>query len=157
MVLNFDQCIEKLSKKRPLFHNEKDFQLELAWLIKEEDKDKRYRIRLEYCFDEDDMEDDKRSYVDIAVFDEQLKKCALIELKYKTIEETIIEPISGEKYNLRNHGARDYGCYAVLSDLSRLEGKLGESIDGYIATQIYSCILTNDKRYKNGFRKKSLF
>ena len=154
MEFDLRQCIEELSKKRPLFHNEKDFQLELAWLIKEQDQEqKKYKVRLECFFD--DMENGKRSYVDIVVFDEQSKECALVELKYKTIAQSV--EIDGEKYNLRNQVARDEGCYAVLSDLSRLEGKLGEKIGAYTVKQIYSCILTNDNRYKKGFRKNTLF
>lgn len=119
---------------------------------RENDKDNKYNIRLEYCFP--DMEENKRSYVDIAVFDESAKECALIELKYKTEARSVI--IDGEMFNLMNQSARDYGSYAVLSDLSRLEGKLGDCVRECVVKQIHSIFLTNDKKYQTGF-KRGLF
>jgi hypothetical protein len=156
--MNFDinVYLNQLKKRRKLFHNERDLQFELAWEIQKQAKKNHYKIRLEYCFPE--MEENKRSYVDIAVFDEGTKECALIELKYKTksTEPNAIE-VDGETFNLKNQSARDYGSYAVLNDLNRLEGKLGDYVGDCEVKKIYSIFLTNDGKYEDGFKKNTLF
>lgn len=36
LTLNIDRVIYELSKRRPIFHSETDFQFSLAWIIKEQ-------------------------------------------------------------------------------------------------------------------------
>ena len=111
---NIKKIIELLSQRRPIFHNERDLQLEFALLLKE-----LYNsdVRLEYFYSLESANDkhNKRNYIDIVL--QNSNDCILIELKYKTKtpKETIIH--NGELFLLQNYGAQDYGCYSVLSDL----------------------------------------
>ena len=91
MNFDVDKLMQELSLKRKIFVSEADFQLELAWLIKE-----RYpmaTVRMEYSpqFNTD-------MHIDILVlFD---GKWFPIELKYKT--KGCRKIIDGEIYNLKN-------------------------------------------------------
>lgn len=144
---NIVEELESLSKRRPIFHNERDFQFEFALLLKE-----MYNcdVRLEYFYSTND-DSKKRCYIDIVLQNEN--ECILIELKYKTKEQKI--DYKGESFMLLNQAAQDFGCYYVLSDLSRIEriDKLGnKKVIAY-----YSVLLTNDSHYENGFRNGTLF
>jgi len=44
---NIEIIMSKLKEKRKIFVSEADFQLEMAWIIKEEYPDAK--VRLEYC------------------------------------------------------------------------------------------------------------
>ena len=149
---NIKKIIELLSQRRPIFHNERDLQFEFALLLKE-----LYNsdVRLEYFYSLESANDkhNKRNYIDIVL--QNSNDCILIELKYKTKtpKETIIH--NGELFLLQNHGAQDYGCYSVLSDLSRIE-KVKE-INGKKVIAYYSVLLTNDLYYLKGFKQGTLF
>ena len=152
-LINFNvyDVMKKLSAKRPLFHNERDFQFELAWLIKES---YQCEIRLEYYYKTD--VNGKRCYIDLIAFDNNY--CIAFELKYKT--KGLSEEIDGEIYNLKEQGARDYGCVFVLSDLKRLEDLVSnnESIINRTINKGYVIFITNDTKYKEkAFRKGSIF
>lgn len=145
MLLDIKNVMSKLSEDRPIFHNEADFQFSMAMKIKE--LYPNHIVRLEYCYR--GMQQNKRSYVDILVSDG--KECALIELKYKTVEVTINDPITREEFNLQNHESIDSGSHAILSDLSRVEQQKGKKLAPYgTVTEGYSILLTNDKHYRNG-------
>ena len=152
MDFELERVMGELKSERPVFHNERDFQFALAWKIKEIYPN--YSIRLEYCFPE--MQENKRSYVDLVVSDDS--NCILFELKYKTIKAEITDTNTNEKYLLQNHGARDLGCYYVLNDLSRIEKQVLDEgqINGRKIIAAYSILITNDERYKTGFRAGSL-
>ena len=145
MSLNILETIKELSSRRPLFHNEADFQFYFAWLLKE----KGYEIRLEHYAGK---ENNKRTYIDLVAIKE--KKCYLFEFKYKTDEITV--EINNEKYEFFNHGARDLGSIAVLTDVNRLEKYMGKTIYGAQVIEGFSIFLTNDLKYLNGFKSGSL-
>lgn len=147
MRLDVNLILEKLSKIRPLFHNEADFQFYFAWALKEEG----FKIRLEYYTGK---ENEKRKYIDLVAIDELENKCYLFEFKYKTIETE--EIVFGESFEFFNHGARDLGAYAVVKDVDRLEKHIGKEVFGAKAVKGYVIFLTNDLGYYNGFKRTSL-
>ena len=114
MVLTLDihEIIRQLSIWRPIFHSEADFQFSLAWLIKK--KYPECEIRLEFV-----PEFNPNLHLDILVI--LNGKWIPIELKY-----TI--------YVLKEHGAKDQGCYNYLKDIMRIEefkDKTSKFIEGY--------------------------
>lgn len=100
-----------LSKRRPIFHSEADFQHALAWQIRETMPESQ--IRLEYPVRSEGL---KSKYLDIWLPKEQIA----IELKYFS---TILElNHAGETFELKEHSATDLARQYFLSDVQRLEG-----------------------------------
>lgn len=102
------ELLDDLSKKRPVFHSEADFQHALAWLIHE--KYPAISIRLERPFG-------NVGEIDILLLRDNSE--FLLELKYKTCK-TLIK-FNGEQYNLKSHGAQPLGRYDGIKDISRVE------------------------------------
>jgi len=131
-MLDLEKVMKLLSKKRPIFHSEADFQHALAWEIHELYPD--YSIRLEYK----PLNWENRIYIDIWVSSTDTKMA--IELKYKTRKLT--KKIGEEIFDLSNQSAQDIGRYDFLKDIERLEQIFKElNIVGY------SIFLTNDSSY----------
>jgi hypothetical protein len=131
--LNITTVLESLKKQRELFHSEADFQFALAWEIQ-----KKYptaTIRLESPINKEPKE-----YIDILIRHNGFSYP--IELKYKTTKLSLIE--KEEEYSLKNHSARDNGCYDCIKDICRME-----SFADAIANYKYGYVLwlTNDSGY----------
>lgn len=146
-MLEIGLLLNKLSKKRELFHNEKDFQFYFTLELIEE----RYEIRLEKYVGQNNG---KRKYIDLEAYDKKEDQWYLFEFKYKTKEEII--NINNEKYELFEQGARDLGCYAFLNDVSRLEEQVKKYKEENKKIKAYAIFLTNDERYLNGFKSNCL-
>ena len=73
---NIELIISKLKEKRKIFVSEADFQLEMAWIIKEQYPNAK--VRLEYC-----PTFDFSMHIDILVIIDN--RWIPIELKYKTM------------------------------------------------------------------------
>lgn len=133
MIFNIENVLIQLSKRRKLFVSESDFQLELAWMIKESYPNAI--VRLEYCpqFDTD-------MHIDILVILEDM--WIPIELKYKT--KGCKKTVDGEFYNLKNHSAKDVNCYAYLKDIQRIE-KIKENVLSF--QEGYAILITNELSY----------
>jgi len=144
--------LKELSEKRPLFHNERDLQFELALKIRE-----LYNcdIRLEYYYGNES--DGKRCYIDIVAIDRGNNICILFELKYKT--KKFSNTLNGEYFSLYQHNARDQGCVYIHSDLQRLENLCinKEKINGLDILKAYVVFITNDKGYQKEFGKNTAF
>lgn len=128
------QLLEKLAKRRPVFHSEADFQHELAWQIHLEDKEARIRLEKPIKFDK------STAYLDLLV---KSKNCHVaIELKYKTCK---LRPFNNgdEEFNLKDQSALDTGRYDFIKDIMRLECyvKANSKSEGF------AIFLTNDKSY----------
>jgi hypothetical protein len=131
--MNLNDVLESMAMKRPIFHNEADFQHALAWELRE-----RYdcKIRLEKRMD---IDPHKRSYLDIWI--EHDERRIAIEVKYKMrAVEYIYE---GETFSLLNQGAQDIGRYDVLKDLQRLE----QMVKYQLVDEGHLIFLTNDLSY----------
>jgi len=133
VFFNVNHCMQNLSKKRPIFHSEADFQFALAREIQTcyPDAD----IRLEYC-----PIAIPNTHIDIIVFHNG--KVIPIELKYKTAKFAC--DYDKEFYHLKNHGAQDLGKYDCLKDIKRLE-ELSLLLDNF--SHGYAIWLTNDASY----------
>lgn len=142
MNFNIDKLIEELSKKRKLFVSEADFQLELAWLIKELYPDAI--VRMEYC-----PQFDTNMHIDILVTIEE--EWIPIELKYKT--KGCNKQIDGELYNLKNHSAKDINCYAYLKDIQRIE-TIRENVSSF--KEGYAILITNELSYTKAPMSKTV-
>jgi len=127
------KVIEKLKNKRQIFTSEADFQLELAWVIKEEYPNAK--VRLEYC-----PQFDMKMHIDILVIIDN--KWIPIELKYKTKGCTKI--IDKEIFNLKKHSAKDINCYLYLKDIERIEKIKKED---NLFSKGYAIFITNDMTY----------
>ena len=147
MSIDMAKIIEKLQDKRQIFCSEADFQLEMAWVIKEMYHDAE--VRLEYVPTFDD-----KMHIDIIVFISN--EWIPIELKYKTKnskKEKMTDQITQEVFNLKNQGAKDIGCYLYLKDIMRIESIKEQKIEiikGQEKNNFkegYAVFLTNDKTY----------
>ncbi|RLI81150.1 MAG: hypothetical protein DRP01_11225 [Archaeoglobales archaeon] len=132
-ITDIEDVLNQLSKKRPVFHSEADFQYSLAWEIHEIHPD--FNIRLEKREEINGGE----LYLDIFIF-KNGKICAL-ELKYKTKRLEIT--ISNEDYHLKDQGAQDISRYDFCKDIERLEKVLKKYNNGIR----FAIFLTNDYLY----------
>ena len=148
MSINMTKIIEKLQDKRQIFCSEADFQLEMAWVIKEMYHD--VEVRLEYVPTFND-----KMHIDILVFISN--KWIPIELKYKTKnsgEGALEDKKTQEVFNLKNQGAKDIGCYLYLKDIMRIESIKEQKIEiikGQEKNNFkegYAVFLTNDETYR---------
>ena len=135
--LNITTIIDKLAKKRPIFHSEADIQHAFAWEIHEQYP--LATVRLEVP----SHREDKKEHIDIWI--KYNDKIHAIELKYKTrkIDVTHLE----ETFYLLNHYAQDWGRYDFLKDIVRLESF---NVIGY------AIMLTNDDRYWQKGRRATI-
>jgi len=127
--------MDKLSKRRPVFHSEADFQLQLAWEMQKSFPS--LEIYLEKPIDLD-----SRIYLDIVVKDDE--SSFALELKYRTRK--IQTQFKGEKYFLKEHGAQDQGRYDFMKDVYRLE-----NVGKKRGWNWFALLLSND----SGYRKPS--
>jgi len=127
------KILKVLSKERPVFHSEADFQHALAWAIHEKYSD--LKIRLEKRVELNS----KKKYLDIFAFNHNKK--VPIEVKYKT--KNFETTVKKEKFNLKNQRARDLGRYDFIKDISRLE----EASEKYHGGVGFAIFLTNDENY----------
>lgn len=145
MDFNIQDVIDSLKEKRKVFTSEADFQLSMGWVIKELYQE-AVNVRMEYC---PEAEPDMR--IDIMVF--MNGKQIPIELKYKTVkcELKVDSEVGSEIYRLKNHGAKNQGCYDYLKDIQRIE-TVKESIPDKFEKG-YTVFLTNYLSYQKPARK----
>lgn len=133
-MIDIVKIMQELSKTRPVFHSEADFQHALAWEMHKVMSDSN--IRLEYPFS------GKRTY-HLDIFASGNNARIAVELKYKTILSFIL---TGEgAYYLKGHLAQDQGRYDFWRDVRRLE----EVVSARDKCSGYSVLLTNDSSYWN--------
>lgn len=141
ILFKIDEVINNLKIKRPIFVAEADFQLEMAWVIKE--LYPNAKVRLEYC-----PEFDYTMHIDILVIINE--KWIPIELKYKTKKAII--GYKNEIFHLKNHSAKDLNSYLYLKDLERIE-KIKDNVNNF--EKGYTVFITNDICYKKAPIKDS--
>ena len=132
-MIEITDVLNELSKKRPVFHSEADFQHALAWGIREKYPDLSIRLEKRVVLNEEEK------FWDIFVFKES--KIVAVEAKYKTKNLDTI--IMNEKFTLKNHGAQDQGRYDFIKDVSRLE----KALETYRDSTGFAIFLTNDESY----------
>ncbi|MBI3914108.1 MAG: hypothetical protein HY327_07980 [Chloroflexi bacterium] len=118
------ESLNTLSKYRPVFHSEADFQHAFAWEIHQ--RFPTASIRLERPF----LSGNNQLHLDILVIREA--DILAIELKYKTRGLSL--RLGDEQFALKDQSAQDLGRYDFIKDIQRLEQiVLGEK--NAIATQ----------------------
>lgn len=132
-MLDIRGCLDELKEKRKIFVSEADFQLELAWIIK--DKYPSAKVRCEYT-----PSFDPNMHIDILVIKDE--KWIPIELKYKT--KGCVKELDGDVYNIKNHGAKDVNCYLYLKDIQRIE-TVRANVS--VFEEGYTIFITNEKSY----------
>lgn len=137
--------INNLSKKRPVFHSEADFQLAFGNLLS-----KDFEVRLERPFLNIPFNHNSKILIPKMELDIFLPKEMIgIELKYKTIKGDFLN--NDEHYNLKNHGAQNLGRFDFFEDLRRLTSlkKCGKIKSGFVV------FLTNDHLYWKKITRKN--
>ena len=135
--------IRELSKRRPVFYSEADFQFELAWelKVKLDQVPGNFQIRLEYPV----IIAGRRSYVDIVVIngDELIP----VELKYKT-RKSQYEIKNEPRFDLKQQSAQDISRYLFWKDVYRVESLASTLIDGRKRWgKGFAIFLTNDASF----------
>src|SRR5690606_7856262 len=122
-----------ISKARPLFHSEADFQHAFALELHRLAPD--WEVRLEVPVRT------QLASVHLDLLARSGTSEVAIELKYKTRALTL--DLGGEEFALKSHAAQDLGRYDFFKDLSRVEkfSQSGPSRSGY------AIFLTNDSAY----------
>ena len=129
-----------LSRQRPFFYSEKDFQFCLGWALKTQYNtevifEKRYEPVVS-----DQADKPHRQYIDIVL--RGGGRIVPIELKYKT-RKAAVKDEDGRDYMLLDQSAQDLGCYHFIRDIARIEAMKREP--GF--HRGYAILLTNDPYY----------
>lgn len=122
--------LQTLAARGQIFCSEMDFQLHLAWLMKESG----FELSLEYdpkCFE-------ANASLDIMIWKPE---AVAVELKYKTL--LLETEVGGRPLRLKNHGAQDIGRYDFFRDVSRVE----QIVASGKASKGFAVFLTNDGGY----------
>ena len=132
-MIDMNEMMSRLSRSRPVFHSEADFQHALAWEIHKQYLNCSIRLEIK----PPDLKE--RIYLDIW--------CAhgdgiiAIELKYKT--RGLLVNVNEETFGLLDQSAQDVGRYDFIKDIQRLE-KIVFSRSSIVG---YAIFLTNDSAY----------
>lgn len=131
-MINLDTALQSLSRERPIFHSEADFQHALAWHIHQQHPDAR--VRLEYRpFPHEPL------YLDLWIRNND--GALAIELKYPTHELSV--ECAGERFSLSNHAAQPERRHDFVADIERLERVAG-AVPHVVG---YAILLTNVSAY----------
>jgi hypothetical protein len=125
--------LKSLSKRRPVFHSEADFQHALAWQMQLADPEAQIRLEKQVAAQ------GARVHLDLLV-QSKIGEIA-IELKYKTRRANLNH--AEEEYFLRNQSAQDIGRYDFLKDIQRLE----EYVNAHANSEAFAIFLTNAPTY----------
>lgn len=126
---DIENVLQTLSTRRPCFHNEQDFQFELAKEIQQHYPSAE--IRLEKPMGT------LKEYLDIYI--ELNGEKIGIELKYKTAYHKVTN--RNEKFEFKNQGGHSDNRYYFVKDLERLEA--------FKLDKAFAIMLTNDRDYYN--------
>ena len=131
MTLDIDGLMESLSKERPIFHFEADFQLALARHILKTMPGCRFRLEHPFSYG-----GKRNGHLDIWIPN---KKVA-IELKY--YPRKLKQCWNGEPFALKNQDALDVPRHGFLMDMQRLEYVVRD--EDQPARAGFAVLLTND-------------
>ena len=126
-------ALDQLSKRRPVFHSEADFQHALAWQFQIANPDAKIRLEKQVAA--------KGSRVHLDLLVQMHDGETAIELKYKT--RSAILKHEKEEFSLRNQSAQDIGRHDFLKDVQRLE----KYVSSKPSALGFAVLLTNDRTY----------
>ena len=128
-AIPLDELLNRLSIRRPVFHSERDFQLELAWEAKLADPGIQVFLETRPA---------RGMHLDVAF--EKDGCYTAVELKYLTRGWS--GEVNGQHYDLKTHSAHDRGRYGVVRDVWRVEQFASRpNSNGAVV------VLTNDPSY----------
>ena len=130
-MLDIHKIMSDLSKHRPIFHSEADFQFALAWQIHKAIPNCEIRLEMPYRTSQGNW------YLDIWL---QTMEIA-IELKYRT--KRMAAEKDGEYFFLKDHSGYSQGWYGFLKDIQRLEWVVADRK----AKSGFAVLLTNDLNF----------
>jgi hypothetical protein len=139
MIMNISQLgniLESLSKRRPIFHSEADFQHELAIELKIEG----FSCRLERPVSVKYNGKEVTAYVDILAKCNNGEKWTAIELKYVTVKLDYTH--GGERFTLANNWGPNLSRFDCLADWLRVS----KIVESRHAENGYSIYLTNSEK-----------
>lgn len=138
--------MSELSRQRPAFHSEADFQHAFAQLLEKMHPNLEVRLEIPYrVIGTSDL--DPRTVVDLFCKDPDGGGVTAIEFKYRTRRWS--GSVGGEDIQLLHHSAADLGRLYFVHDISRLER--WSQTDGGTAFVIF---LTNEDAYWSGPRRR---
>ncbi|MDN5896163.1 MAG: hypothetical protein L0H93_19335, partial [Nocardioides sp.] len=133
------EVMSELSRQRPVFHSEADFQHAFAQLLEKMYSSLNVRLEIPYrVIGSSDL--DPRTVVDLFCTDSDGGGVTAIEFKYRTRRWS--GSVGGEDVQLLHHSAADLGRLYFVHDISRLER--WSQTDGGTAFVIF---LTNEEAY----------
>jgi hypothetical protein len=132
-MIEVNEILATLAKRRPIFHSEADFQHSLAWEIHQKIPSAFVCLELPVQV--------KNEYFHVDVWVKHQDEILAIELKYKTRGLSI--EIDGEHYILSNQSAQDIGRYDFIKDIQRLE-HIASGQNNFVG---YAILVTNDSAY----------
>ena len=144
--MDLNDIINDLSKKRPIFHSEKDFQFALSWKIHEMYEGLKIRLERPAYINNSN----KKIHLDIFII--EYKSLILIELKYKKHEINI--EWDGERFHLSKDQAEPPSRYDFVSDIIRLEKCKEIFKTDYKNILGYALFLTNESTYWKQSKKE---
>ena len=144
-VENIKTVLKELTVIRPIFHNEKDFQLSFA--LKLQQMYPHINVRLERRLNVEIPEfiNSKGECREVRYFDISLSfnnTTVLLELKYKT--NTYSTSIDGEVFDLKSQGAQDWSRFDYLVDIIRIEKAIRKFKSEENNIYGFAIFLTND-------------
>ena len=141
-MIRIENILDELSRERPVFHSEADFEYALAWKIHEKYPD--LKIRPEKRID---LKGSKTCPYfispDFIIHKDNDTEIVAIETKYKTKKINI--KVFGEEFDLKEHSTPNDNRYYFVKDIWRIESFLKEHPKGYG----FAIFLTNDASYWN--------
>lgn len=129
----------RLSRRRPVFHSEADFQHALAWEFQLASPTAAVRLEQQVAT--------RGSRVHLDLLVKNKADHVAVELKYKTRSASL--DCGNERFELRNQAAQDLARYDFLKDVARLE----RYIESHPLAEGYAVLLTNDPSYWSVGRK----
>ncbi len=131
MTIDAIHLMAQLALRYPIFHSERDFQHQLAWLLREQNPGSSLRLEVPLARPSNAMMD---------VLFRHAGETHAFELKYKT--RLLDADVGGERFMLKNQSANDLGRHDFFRDIVRMER--------LEATRTSVLFLTNDHGYWAG-------
>jgi len=135
-LIEIDQIMSNMARRRPVFCSEADLQHELAMELRLRKPDQQ--VRLEYP-----LGGDLRGAIDVLLLGE---RPLALELKY--LCKGLVAEVNGEQFTLRQQSAHDIRRHDVCKDVARMEAFVQRT--NYSAAVL---VLSNDPAYWQARRR----
>ena len=138
-MIQVENLLQALAKRRPVFHSEADFQHELAWEIHQSVP--QSQLRLEYPVHVSNWFTRPETKFALDILATISHEKVAIECKYKVAKLKAV--VSQENFALASQQAHNEGTYDFVLDVMRLE----KMIEQKQVNRGLACLLTNEAKY----------